>query len=545
MGLALAGPGGPGRRAGLAATRALGYGEGCLLVLGWEGAEGSIGARRRPAAALLRRAGLLYAGRGPGEAWARAPLRRPAPARRPARPRRARRDARDRDELDGARGAARRGRPRAAGRARPRRRRLPRLAPVPDGRLAVLHGPGARATAPTRSASGSAPSARRATRSPPRARRSRTTTRSAATTGRGCADEHGRARGRAAARAQGALRPGRGHEPRRARRALLGAHARTSRTDTSAAAESTDSTPASQSASSIADRLRDRAPDREPDAARRRASRTSRRRSPATAPPAGRGAAAPTPTPCCRTSSRRRRRARPAASGTAWRARGEQDRAPGTATKAVSAAASTGRRGIWRIAASAPISAPTPSAALSAPQTAGAAEIALGHERAEHAPRAPRDVGERRPQHEGPHPGRAAERGPALAQVLPEARGGALDGARDAHAGQQQRAGAERRRVDRERPARADRGHEHARERRGRRSRRPTSSSRARRWPAAAAPAATIAGSRPVEAGLKKPGGDPREPRQQRDAPHLRLARDDERRRAGPASRAAPRRRRP
>ncbi len=71
VGLALAGPGGHARRAGLAASRALGYGEGCVLVLGWEGAEGSIGARRRPAANLLRRAGLLYAGRGPGEAWAR------------------------------------------------------------------------------------------------------------------------------------------------------------------------------------------------------------------------------------------------------------------------------------------------------------------------------------------------------------------------------------------------------------------------------------------------------------------------------------------
>jgi len=70
--LALAGPGGAMRRAGLAATRALGYGDGCLLVLGWEGEERAIGARRRPAAALLRRAGLLYAGRGPGEAWAHA-----------------------------------------------------------------------------------------------------------------------------------------------------------------------------------------------------------------------------------------------------------------------------------------------------------------------------------------------------------------------------------------------------------------------------------------------------------------------------------------
>ena len=72
VGLALATPGGPARRAGLAATRALGYGHGCLLVLGWEGDERAIGARRRPAAQLLRRAGLLYAGRGPGEGWANA-----------------------------------------------------------------------------------------------------------------------------------------------------------------------------------------------------------------------------------------------------------------------------------------------------------------------------------------------------------------------------------------------------------------------------------------------------------------------------------------
>ena len=71
IGIALAGPGGAGRRAGMAATRALGYGEGCLLVLGWEGDERAIGARRRPAAALLRKAGLLYAGKGPGEGWAR------------------------------------------------------------------------------------------------------------------------------------------------------------------------------------------------------------------------------------------------------------------------------------------------------------------------------------------------------------------------------------------------------------------------------------------------------------------------------------------
>jgi len=69
--LALAGPGGAARRAGAAATRALGYGEGCLVVLGWEARdERAIGARRRPAAGLLRKAGLLYVGKGPGEAWA-------------------------------------------------------------------------------------------------------------------------------------------------------------------------------------------------------------------------------------------------------------------------------------------------------------------------------------------------------------------------------------------------------------------------------------------------------------------------------------------
>ena len=70
--LALAGPGGVGRRAALGAVRALGYGEGCLVVLGWEGEEDAVGARRRAAARLLRRVGLLPAGRGPGEAWAHA-----------------------------------------------------------------------------------------------------------------------------------------------------------------------------------------------------------------------------------------------------------------------------------------------------------------------------------------------------------------------------------------------------------------------------------------------------------------------------------------
>jgi alkyldihydroxyacetonephosphate synthase len=70
--LALAGPGGPGPRAALAAARALGYGGGCLVVLGWEGAAGRIADRRRGVSKRLRGAGLLPAGRAPGEAWARA-----------------------------------------------------------------------------------------------------------------------------------------------------------------------------------------------------------------------------------------------------------------------------------------------------------------------------------------------------------------------------------------------------------------------------------------------------------------------------------------
>jgi alkyldihydroxyacetonephosphate synthase len=71
VGLAMAGPGGVARRAGVAATRALGYEEGCLIVVGWEGEAGTIAARRRPAANLLRREGALPAGRGAGEGWAR------------------------------------------------------------------------------------------------------------------------------------------------------------------------------------------------------------------------------------------------------------------------------------------------------------------------------------------------------------------------------------------------------------------------------------------------------------------------------------------
>jgi alkyldihydroxyacetonephosphate synthase len=72
MSFALAGSGGAGRRAWMAGARALGYEDGCLLVLGWEGEEGAIRSRRRRAAPLLRDAGGLPAGRRPGEAWAAA-----------------------------------------------------------------------------------------------------------------------------------------------------------------------------------------------------------------------------------------------------------------------------------------------------------------------------------------------------------------------------------------------------------------------------------------------------------------------------------------
>ena len=70
VGLAFARRGGPARRAGVALARALGYGGGCLLVLGWEGS--ATAGRLRAANALLRGAGALPAGTGLGEAWAAA-----------------------------------------------------------------------------------------------------------------------------------------------------------------------------------------------------------------------------------------------------------------------------------------------------------------------------------------------------------------------------------------------------------------------------------------------------------------------------------------
>jgi alkyldihydroxyacetonephosphate synthase len=43
---------------------------GCLVVLGWAGERDAVAARRRAAARVLRRAGLVYAGGRPGAAWA-------------------------------------------------------------------------------------------------------------------------------------------------------------------------------------------------------------------------------------------------------------------------------------------------------------------------------------------------------------------------------------------------------------------------------------------------------------------------------------------
>ena len=103
-----------------------------------------------------------------------------------------------------------------AARGTPPARDVPRLAPLPVGRVAVLHlhrAPGAREPS---SSSGARPRRPPATRSRPTAARSPTTTRSAPTTRRGWSEEMGELglevlRGR-----EGAPRPGRDHEPREA-----------------------------------------------------------------------------------------------------------------------------------------------------------------------------------------------------------------------------------------------------------------------------------------------------------------------------------------
>jgi alkyldihydroxyacetonephosphate synthase len=69
MSLALAGAGGLKGRLGRLYLGARGYGAGCLAILGFEGSERELAARRGPALELVRRHGGLPVGRSPGEAW--------------------------------------------------------------------------------------------------------------------------------------------------------------------------------------------------------------------------------------------------------------------------------------------------------------------------------------------------------------------------------------------------------------------------------------------------------------------------------------------
>jgi alkyldihydroxyacetonephosphate synthase len=69
MSLRLAGSGGLKGRVGRLYLGARGYGEGCLAIFGWEGAEGHASARRARSMAIVRANGGLGVGRSPGEAW--------------------------------------------------------------------------------------------------------------------------------------------------------------------------------------------------------------------------------------------------------------------------------------------------------------------------------------------------------------------------------------------------------------------------------------------------------------------------------------------
>jgi alkyldihydroxyacetonephosphate synthase len=71
MSLALAGTGGLKGRLGRLYLGARGYGEGCLAILGFEGTEAQVRARRERALELVRAGGGLAVGRSPGEAWAK------------------------------------------------------------------------------------------------------------------------------------------------------------------------------------------------------------------------------------------------------------------------------------------------------------------------------------------------------------------------------------------------------------------------------------------------------------------------------------------
>ncbi len=69
MSLALAGAGGVKGRLGRAYLQLRGYREGCLAILGFEGAGEELACRRRRALAVVRGFGGLAVGRSPGEAW--------------------------------------------------------------------------------------------------------------------------------------------------------------------------------------------------------------------------------------------------------------------------------------------------------------------------------------------------------------------------------------------------------------------------------------------------------------------------------------------
>jgi alkyldihydroxyacetonephosphate synthase len=80
MAFALAGTGGVAAEAGRGLLRLRGIASlrvspaspgagGCVLICGWEGDADAIARRRAPAARLLRRAGAIAGGRGPGRAW--------------------------------------------------------------------------------------------------------------------------------------------------------------------------------------------------------------------------------------------------------------------------------------------------------------------------------------------------------------------------------------------------------------------------------------------------------------------------------------------
>ena len=141
-----------------------GHEGGCIAIVGLRGRAATTWLARRRARrrAAAGRRGRLRSAQRPGRGLAARPLPRPLPARRAAGPRRDGRDARDGDHLERAArrlyaavGEALRERARRARHAAARA--VPRVAPVPVGRLALLHlprPPGA--TAPS-SSSGAPP----------------------------------------------------------------------------------------------------------------------------------------------------------------------------------------------------------------------------------------------------------------------------------------------------------------------------------------------------------------------------------------------------